>query len=55
MFEERVLKKLFRPKRDKVRDDWRKLHNEEPHDLWSSPTMTRIIEARRMRWTGYIA
>jgi hypothetical protein len=43
------------PKRDEVMGDWRKVHNEELHNLYSSPSIIRMIKARRMRWTGYVA
>jgi hypothetical protein len=46
---------LFEPKRDEVTGDWRKLHNEETHNLYSSPNIIRIIKSRRMRWTGHVA
>jgi hypothetical protein len=49
MFENRVLRKIFGPKRDEVTGKWRKLHNEELHDLYSSPSIIRIMKARRMR------
>jgi hypothetical protein len=52
MFENRVLRKIFRPKRDEVTGDWRKLHNEELHNLYSSPSIIRMIKSRRMRWEG---
>jgi hypothetical protein len=55
VFENRVLRKIFRPKRDEVMGGWRKLHNEELHNLNSSPTIIRMIKSRRMRWTGYLA
>jgi hypothetical protein len=42
-------------KRDEVTGEWRKLHNEELHDLYSSPSIIRIIKARRMRWAGHVA
>jgi hypothetical protein len=45
----------FGPKRDEVTGEWRKLHNEELHDLYSSPTIVRVIQPRRMRWAGYVA
>jgi hypothetical protein len=49
VFENRVLRMIFGPKRDDVTAEWRKLHNEELHDLYSSPSIIRIIKARRMR------
>jgi hypothetical protein len=55
VFENRVLRKIFGPKRDEVTGEWRKLHNEELHDLYSSPSIIRIIESRRMRWAGHVA
>jgi hypothetical protein len=54
VFENRVLRKIFGPKRDEVTGEWRKLHNEELHDLYSSPSIFRIIKAR-MRWAGHVA
>jgi hypothetical protein len=55
VFENRVLRRIFGPKRDQVTGEWRKLHNEELHDLYSSPSIIRIIKARRMRWVGHVA
>jgi hypothetical protein len=49
VFENRVLRRIFRPKRDEVTRGWRKLHNEELHGLYSSPSIIRVIKARRMR------
>jgi hypothetical protein len=54
-FENRVLRRIFRPKRDEVTGGWRKLHNEELHGLYSSPNIVRVIKARRMRWAGHVA
>jgi hypothetical protein len=54
-FENRVLKGIFGPKRDEVIGEWRKLHNEELNDLYSSPIIIRVIKSRRMRWAGHIA
>jgi hypothetical protein len=55
VFENRVLRRIFGPKRDEVKREWRKLHNEELHDLYSSPSIIRIIKSRRMRWLGHVA
>jgi hypothetical protein len=54
VFENKVLMRIFGPKRD-VTGEWIKLHNEELHDLYSSPSIIRIIKAMRMRWAGYVA
>jgi hypothetical protein len=50
-----VLRRIFGPKGHEVTGEWRKLHNEELHDLYSSPSIIRIIEARRMIWAGHAA
>jgi hypothetical protein len=55
VFENRVLKRIFGPKRDEVTGEWRKLHNEELYDLYSSPSIIRIMKARRIRWAGHVA
>jgi hypothetical protein len=55
VFENRVLRRMFGPKRDEVMGEWRKLHNKELHDLYSSPIIIRIIKSRRMRWAGHVA
>jgi hypothetical protein len=55
VFENRVLRRIFGPKRDEVTGEWRKLHNEELHDLYSLSSIIRIMKARRMRWTGHVA
>jgi hypothetical protein len=55
VFENKVLRRIFGPKRDEVTGGWRKLHNEELHDLYSSPSIIRIIESRRMRWVEHVA
>jgi hypothetical protein len=54
VFEKRVLRRIFGPKRDEVTGDWRKLHNEELHNLYSSPNIIRMIESRRMRWARHV-
>jgi hypothetical protein len=55
VFENRVLRRIFRPKRDYVTGEWRKLHNEELRDLYSLPSIIRIIKSRRMGWAGHVA
>jgi hypothetical protein len=55
VFGNRVLRRIFGPKRDEVTGEWRKLHNEEFHDLYSSLTILRVIKSRRMRWAGHVA
>jgi hypothetical protein len=54
VFENRVLSRLFRPKRDEVKGEWSKLHNEELHILYSSPDIIRQIKSRRTRWAGHV-
>jgi hypothetical protein len=54
VFENRVLRRIFGPKRDGVTRGWRKLHNEELHNLYSSPSIIRIIKSRRMRWARHV-
>jgi hypothetical protein len=53
--ENRVLRRTFGPKRDEVTRDWRKLHNEGLHNLYSSPNIIRMIKSRRMTWAGHVA
>jgi hypothetical protein len=55
VFENRVLRRIFGPMRDEVKGEWRKLHNEELHNLYSSPDIIRQIKSRRMRWAGHVA
>ena len=55
VFENRVLRRVFGPKRDEVTGEWRKLHNEEPDDLYSLPNIVRVVKSRRMRWAGHVA
>jgi hypothetical protein len=54
VFGNRLLRRIFGQKRDEVTREWRKLHNEELHDLYSSPRIIRIIKSRRMRWAGHV-
>ena len=55
MFENRVLRRVFGPKRDEATREWRKLHNEELRDLYSLPNIVRVVKSRRMRWAGHVA
>jgi hypothetical protein len=55
VFENRVLRRIFGPNRDEVTGGWRELHNEELHDLYSSPNIIRIIKLRRMRLAGHVS
>jgi hypothetical protein len=55
VFENRVLRRIFGPRRDEVTGGWRKLHNEELRDLYSLPSIIRIITSRSMRYTGHVA
>jgi hypothetical protein len=55
VFEYRVLRRIFGPKRDGVTGEWRKFHNDELNDLYSSPTIVRVIKSRRMRWVRHVA
>jgi len=55
VFENRVLRRIFGPKRDRVTGEWRKLHNVELNDLYCSPNVVRVIKSRRMRWAGHVA
>jgi hypothetical protein len=54
VFENRVLRRIFGPKREED-GSWRKLHNDELHSLYSSPNIIRVIKSRRMRWAGHVA
>jgi hypothetical protein len=51
----RVLRRVFGPKREVVTGEWRKLHNEELHDLYSLPNILRVVKSRGMRWAGHVA
>ena len=55
VFENRVLRRVFGPKKDEVTGEWRKLHNEEISDLYPLPNIMRVVKSRRRRWTGHVA
>jgi hypothetical protein len=55
VFENRVLRRIFGPKRNEMVGSWRKLHNEELYNLYCSPSIIRMIKSRRMRWAGHVA
>jgi hypothetical protein len=55
LFENRVLRGIFGPKRDEATEEWRRLHNEELNDLYSLPNTIRVIKSRRMGWAGHVA
>jgi len=55
LFENRMLRRIFGPKRDEVTGEWRKLHNDELNYVYSSPNNIRVIKSRRMRWAGHVA
>jgi hypothetical protein len=55
LFENSVLRRIFEPKRDEVRGEWRKLHYEELNELYCSPNIVLVIKSRKMRWVGYVA
>jgi hypothetical protein len=50
-----MLRRIFTAKKDGIIGDWRKLHNEEPHNLYYSPNIIRMVESRRVRWAGHVA
>jgi hypothetical protein len=55
VFENRVLRRIFGPRRDEVTGEWRRMHNEELIDLYPSPNIVRVLKSRRMRWAGHVA
>jgi len=55
VFENMVLRRIFGPRRDEVTGEWKKLHNEELNNYYSSPNIVRVIKSRRMRWAGHVA
>ena len=55
VFENMVLRRIFGPRRDEVTGEWRRLHNKELNDLYTSPNIVRVIKSRRMRWAGHVA
>ena len=55
MIENRLLRRVFGPKRDEVTGEWRKLHNEELNHLYSLPNIVQVVKSRRMRWAGHVA
>jgi hypothetical protein len=55
VFENRVLRRIFGPKRDEATGEWRRLHSEELNDLYSSPNIVRVIKSRGMKWEGHVA
>jgi len=55
VFENMVLRRIFGPRKDEVTGEWRRLHNKELNDLYSSPNIVRLIKSRRMRWAGHVA
>ena len=55
VFENMVFRRIFGQRRDEVTEEWRRLHNEELNDLYSSPNIVRVIKSRGMRWAGHVA
>jgi hypothetical protein len=55
VFENKMLRRIFGPKRDEGTGEWKNLHDEELNDLYSSPNIARVIKSRRMRWAGHVA
>jgi hypothetical protein len=54
VFENRVSRRIFGPKRDEIKGEWRKIHNEELNNLYSSPNIFRVMQSKRIRWTGHV-
>jgi len=55
VFENMVLRRIFGPRKDEITEEWRRMHNEELNDLYSSPNIVRVIKSRRTRWAGHVA
>jgi hypothetical protein len=55
VYENRVLRRIYGPKREEVAGSWRRLHNEELHNLYASPNIIRVIKSRRLKWAGHVA
>jgi hypothetical protein len=55
VFENKVLRRIFGPKRDEVTGEWRRLHNKELYALYSLPNIIRVVKSRRLRWAGHVA
>ena len=55
MFENKVLRRIFGPRRDEITGEWRRLHNKELNELYYTPNIVRVIKSRRMRWAGHVA
>jgi hypothetical protein len=55
VFENRVLRRIFGPKRDEVTGEWRRLHNKELRPMYCSPDIIRVVKARRLKWAGHVA
>jgi hypothetical protein len=55
VLENKVLRRIFGPKRDEVTGEWRRLHNKQPYALYSSPSIIRVMKSRRLRWAGHVA
>jgi len=55
LYDNMVMRRIFGPRREQVKGEWRRLHNEELNDLYSSPNIVRVIKSRKMRWAGHVA